>query len=125
MNISDSKYLFPLTFKSYKSFLFWGSCIACLYFTVKSSALLFNNYFNIYVFIQAVSYLAITVSLFFLSRASVVFSILNLCLSTYVFFQIYSSQGTLELTSAGINKQLFHLWLTIYVGYLFKKGVLK
>ena len=125
MNISESKNLFPFALENPKSLLFWFTCVACLCYAVKSSAPLFGNYFNIFVFSQAITYLAIAISLFFLSRVSVIFTIINLCLSAYVFFQIYSSQGILQLTSEGVIKQLFHLWLVVYAGYLYKKGVLK
>ena len=88
-------------------------------------ALLFGNYFNIFVFSQALSYLAITISLFFLSRVSVIFTVINLCLSAYIFFQIYLLHGILQFTREGIIKQLFHLWLVSYAGYLYNKGMLK
>ena len=125
MNISESKNLFPFAFKDPKSLLFWFTYVASLCYAVKSSALLFGNYFNIFVFSQALSYLAITISLFFLSRVSVIFTVINLCLSAYIFFQIYLLHGILQFTREGIIKQLFHLWLVSYAGYLYNKGMLK
>jgi hypothetical protein len=118
---------------SARPLLLWITSMICIFYALKFGIFLFTYKFFFLVFCLATSYALVATSLLILSKFAFLFTVVNFGLWVGVFMydidinpHLYNSDfvQALLLHLTGF-KQLFHLWLILYSGFLFKKGVLK